>query len=865
MDPTVLKLAVSAFMHDMGKFASPAEMGFSPRELDEYDKQLYLPSSQGRYSHYHSLYTAEFFNRYRDMLPPELHDRGWGQDDIPVNLAAKHHNPETVFQWIITIADRISSGLDRKAYEDAGHSVAVRDYKTTRLVTLFEQLSRAVEHPGAKDSFKYVYPLEPVNAASVFPVKKEPDSASGRAEAEKEYQELFSRFITELEQLLHRDTDVELWFDHFESLMMRYTSHIPSARAGNTVPDVSLYDHLRTTAALAAAIYLFHRDTGTLTEESVRSYGDRKFLLVSGDFRGIQNYIFARSGSSSRFRSKILRGRSFSVSLYSELAADMLCRKIGVPGTSVVLNAAGKFTIIAPNTDLAKQAVSETEALINQWLAGIAYGETVISISTVEASSNDFVSQEFHNLWDRICTAADDKKCRGIDLEVHGGAVENYLHSFTNRPGGPALCPICGKRPAMDDSGSYLRGQAESCGLCRDHIFMGTNLVRKSFMALVGHSGNTSGESMLYMPVYGEYQLVFADAPESLISKGYDVLKLWDIRVSGHDNGLSGVTRRYINAHVPLYTSSLMADERIQQASEREKDPDGAVGSPLPGDPVTFNHIAAFSRTPRGDGYSGIEALGILKADIDYLGFLMACGLPDNRLTLSRLATLSRQINYYFSVFLPRTLSSEPGFQLVYTVFAGGDDLFLIGPWNAILKLAGFIQKTFGAYTCDNPDITLSAGITMHKVHSPVDAMAEASEAELKRAKAGGRDRLTLYGETLQWQDLPALADIRQTFETWLSKGWISRVMFYRLNTFIRMAGEEKQLQNRSSVSLQEMECTKWRAYLVYAVERNIGKSVARDERKAVVREVSSKLSEWLGRFGSSLKIPVWTILYQNR
>lgn len=50
--------------------------------------------------------------------------------------------------------------------------------------------------------------------------------------------------------------------------------------------------------------------------------------LIGGDFYGIQNFIFSDSGEAGKHRSKILRGRSFAVSLLCELTADMICRKI---------------------------------------------------------------------------------------------------------------------------------------------------------------------------------------------------------------------------------------------------------------------------------------------------------------------------------------------------------------------------------------------------------------------------------------------------------------------------------------------------------------------------------------------------------
>lgn len=37
-------------------------------------------------------------------------------------------------------------------------------------------------------------------------------------------------------------------------------------------------------------------------------------------------------------------------------------------------------------------------------------------------------------------------------------------------------------------------------------------------------------------------------------------------------------------------------------------------------------------------------------------------------------------MNFFFVVYLPHLLKTHPDFRDVYTVFAGGDDLFLIGP-----------------------------------------------------------------------------------------------------------------------------------------------------------------------------------------
>lgn len=45
--------------------------------------------------------------------------------------------------------------------------------------------------------------------------------------------------------------------------------------------------------------------------------------------------------------------------------------------------------------------------------------------------------------------------------------------------------------------------------------------------------------------------------------------------------------------------------------------------------------MACKAMNPEGEGYTGIRALGILKADVDHLGMLMTCGIKEKDFTIS--------------------------------------------------------------------------------------------------------------------------------------------------------------------------------------------------------------------------------------
>jgi CRISPR-associated protein Csm1 len=82
---------------------------------------------------------------------------------------------------------------------------------------------------------------------------------SDKAEAQREYRALWNQFTESLKQIppSHRN-NLPLWLDHFESLWMCFTHAIPSATAGEVIPDVSLYDHSKSTSALAVALWRYH-------------------------------------------------------------------------------------------------------------------------------------------------------------------------------------------------------------------------------------------------------------------------------------------------------------------------------------------------------------------------------------------------------------------------------------------------------------------------------------------------------------------------------------------------------------------------------------------------------------------------------
>lgn len=149
----------------------------------------------------------------------------------------------------------------------------------------------------------------------------------------------------------------------------------------------------------------------------------------------------------------------------------------------------------------------------------------------------------------------------------------------------------------------------------------------------------------------------------------------------------------------------------------------------------------------------GAERIGVLRMDVDNLGSIYTRGLQGEDLTFSRQAMLGEAIARFFTEYMDDFCRgcSLPASQTrvfddptaerkrkVVIVYSGGDDLFIVGAWHDVIELAYDIRRAFTAYTCDNPDLTLSGGIIVQDPHFPLYHMAKRSGEALDEAKKFG-------------------------------------------------------------------------------------------------------------------------------
>lgn len=871
------RVAFAALIHDLGKFAQRADNPKTSRfaELLDGNFQTYcrFQNIGGYFSHRHAAYTALAFDELEDkwpdvlrgeMLPFASRTQGEEKADSLINAAAMHHKPGTFLQWIVATADRAASGFEReefKKYNAAEDKTDTgRNHYQARLLSMLEGISLD-DHPDQESApqYAYRYPLRPLGAEDIFPRKREECEPDNDVAAQKEYKALWEAFVAGLDKIpaSHRKS-WPLWLDHFDSLWLAFTQAIPSATAFGVKPDVSLYDHSKATAALAVALWRFALAVGATGSEAADAlrlradWDEKKFLLVQGDFFGIQGFIFAGGGETDRQAAKILRGRSFQVSLFTELAALRILELLELPPTSQILNAAGKFLIVAPNTKDVLNKLREAQQEFDAWFLRHGFGLAGVGLAWEEASCNDFCGSkggnaQFSLLMQSLFKNQEAAKYRRYNLcGDHGG--------------GPALdadfsqgvCAWHGKLPA-----DGIQNAEKSCALSRDQILMGKNLIDRSRLLIVREkdADKISG-NVCELPVFG-YKIMFAQEESArgqfgeLAASGA-LRRCWDFSLPKNmgETLWNGYARRQINGYVPRYAEDAPQFERCCGGKGLEETAPGGV--------KTFDHIACddLCYDERGKVY-GQAALTVLKGDVDNLGLIFQKGMgnvPGQRPTFAKMAALSRQINAFFAVRLPALCARDfPG---VYTVFAGGDDFFLIGPWLSTQKLAGALAEEFQGYVAANPQIHFSAGLVMKKPGAPIHALAEEAESALGQAKkSDGKNAFCLFATVVSWRQRQELARAEKELEHIKNTYGLSTGFIYSL----------LELLERRLTEGEKPEGALWRSRLYYNTARMLERRPMLERRKAL-RDIVTILGEnGIAKLGKAFRIPLFNFMYRQR
>lgn len=175
----------------------------------------------------------------------------------------------------------------------------------------------------------------------------------------------------QLEVNFRKKSPVDMSVNELLSILEASMSYVPSSTATDEPSDVSLYDHVKLTAAYAVCMYRYFA-AHSITDYRTHCYlpkaremrREQMFLLVSCDISGIQQFIYT---VPSKGALKSLRGRSFYLDLMLEHIADEILTACGISRAALIYAGGGHFYMLLPNIEDTVQTLREAERTLNRW------------------------------------------------------------------------------------------------------------------------------------------------------------------------------------------------------------------------------------------------------------------------------------------------------------------------------------------------------------------------------------------------------------------------------------------------------------------------------------------------------------------
>ena len=579
--------------------------------------------------------------------------------------------------YLVYLANLLSGAADRR--ETEGESDAYR--RELPLDAVFTHLNGS--HPG------WMMPAQPQDGSLKLPQKSQPLSAAVYAEAVHTLEEQLPQLQPQPEQL-----------GKLLGLLETQLGCFPSSIYPGDGADISLFDHAKTTAAIAACLseYVQANHITDLRKTLFEQKNDfcRKgvFLLYTADFSRIQKFLYTVR-TENALRS--LRSRSFFLELFMEHYLDELLAGCGVSRANLIYSGGGHCYVLLPNTEKTVRAIQAWNTRFNDFLIEQFGVRLYLADGYTPCSANDLTN-----------TPAEEAPYQAMFRRVSRQVAKKKLHRYSvqqlrrmnqsHQNPGQRECRICGRTDALRD------GEEDTCICLWCALF--ESLSRKiQGQDVYVVSRDAAGADFTLPAAQGKLSFILTnEARARQLLAGEGVARVYT--KNRFCAGLRYSTRLYV------------------------------------GDYAADNSMAALAGASEG-----VSRLGVCRMDVDNLGQSFVSGYecaaesdPVKRqhfVTLSRTAAFSRQMSLFFKGYINPILSGE--FEhcralQVAVVYSGGDDVFLVGAWTDVLEGARRIREALRRYTCGA--LTISAGIGIYGDHFPIRQAASLTAGLEDEAKS---------------------------------------------------------------------------------------------------------------------------------
>jgi CRISPR-associated protein Csm1 len=691
MEEKIFNAALAGLLHDIGKFSQRAGEGLS---------KTWNHEAKEDYKYQHALASYGFVQKHVPV--------NWRQNLTGI---AYHHHPKTQHDIWIQLADHLSSS---ERLEDT------EDKPIPHMQSIFCNLA------GYQQNL--YLPLERLNPSiksGIFPQPVENDQ--WKEDDKRSYKKLWDLFDEACTKLvLNQLADPQEYLEKVYALLQEFTWCIPSASQKN-ISDVSLFDHSRTTAAIAACLAKDQRSVEWCTQ--AKQNNSEVCLLVGADISGIQNFIYTLASSGA---AKSLRARSFYLQLLCEVIAYELLDCLEIPITNLLFVGGGGFQLLAPLTSTSK--LDEASQFISDQLLTLHQGSLGTAIKWVPVCYKDFES--FNNVYHTLGIELNYAKRQPFSI-----SSSQKLAHLLCEPGGLGgdplkFCTVTGEDGKCIDED--LDGNFKSRFVLSLES-LGNLLPNASEILLSKIVPKPATERAVNwrtaLQAFGmDVQIVTDKLGDDMLKPKNDFIRVWQLKSTvKHISGSSQIPYRLVRSYRPF-----------AQITPTVKDKNGD-SHPMTTDDLSLPARGKFIRW------------GVLRMDVDNLGNLFRTGFGENA-SLSRIASLSFALRLFFEGWISY-LPDDKLKDHVYLQYSGGDDLFLIGSWDVLPVMALNIQQSFREYTAFNPAVTISCGITIVEKGFPIYQAARwagDAEASSKAYLENGKQKnaVTFLDKTMSWESL---------------------------------------------------------------------------------------------------------------
>ena len=546
------------------------------------------------------------------------------------------------------------------------------------------------------------------------------------------------------------------------------------------VPHISFYDAVKSAVAIHDCLVCESADT------------EKPFLLVSGDFSGIQDAIYTIASGGAL---KTLRARSFMLELLTEHIIYEIGQATGCGRYSLIFSGGGGFSLLVPNTDDNQEKIKDFINIINSWMLTQFGLQLFLAVHCEPVGKEDLTGDSFKDIWESMADQmTKQKQCKfWTAADFENLFCPKMPEQLTNQQ----ACQITHRDDLPDSEMTTMSDDRRVTKFAYNLWRLGDLLTRFDCILRLPATEDDSEEGVLtkntetvsidtdasedadnavdaddaedgtlLFPThlsqpdkyrYVEYQV---KRPNE-VSTGYDACWLvnnWDLADYKDNNTFPFLFGSYVKS-----VEDLPKAAREYEKAEYQKDHKKKMYRP---ERVT----ASFSGLAKAA--QGIELIGCLRMDVDDFGDLFSGELVKSG--IAALSNLSRSMNLFFKGYLNEICgmnlgglsaehhpdsplditgekTSKTGYRYVSIVYAGGDDLFIVGAWDDVAELAFDINTCFREFSCSNPKVHLSAGVTLNKPKFPLYQMARTAKdaEEVAKANEWGKPREERVKESL--------------------------------------------------------------------------------------------------------------------